>query len=51
MDIERRMRPVEYRPAFSEDSAAVSTTRFMIASTPSTPMEPKNVTNGLSPAL
>ena len=48
--IDRRMRPVEYRPAFSEDSAAVSTTMFMIASTPSTPIEPKKVTKGLSPA-
>ena len=50
MAIECRIRPVEYRPALSDDSAAVSTTMFMIASTPSTPIEPKNVTNGLTPA-
>ncbi len=47
--MECRMRPVEYRPALSEDSAAVSTTRFTNASTPSTPTWEKNVTNGLTP--
>ncbi len=47
--IECRMRPVEYSPAFSEDSAAVRTTRFTNASTPSTPTWEKNVTNGLTP--
>ena len=50
-DIDRSMRPVEYKPALSEDNAAVSTTRFMITSTPSTPIVAKKVTNGLSPAL
>jgi hypothetical protein len=50
MDMECRIRPVEYRPAFSEESAAVSTTRFMMASAPSTPIDPKNVTKGLTPA-
>src|SRR5690242_16493035 len=48
--IEWRIRPVEYRPALSDDSAAVSTTMFMIASTPVQPIDPKNVTNGLTPA-
>ena len=28
--IERRMRPVEYRPALRDESAAVSTTKFMM---------------------
>ena len=49
--IDRRMRPVEYSPAFRLENAAVSTTMFMIVPAPSTPIFEKNVTNGLSPAL
>jgi hypothetical protein len=51
IDIERRMRPVEYRPAFRLDSAAVSTTKFMMSPPTGTPMLEKNVTNGLVPCL
>src|SRR5690242_13350563 len=49
--IDRRMRPVEYRPALRLENAAVSTTMFMIVPAPSMPILLKNVTNGLSPAL
>ena len=41
---------MEYRPALSEDRAAVSTTMFMIASAPFQPIDSKKVTNGLTPA-
>jgi hypothetical protein len=51
IDIERRSRPVEYRPAFRLDWAAVSTTKFMMSPAAGTPMLAKNVTNGLVPAL
>ena len=51
MAIERRMRPVEYRPALRLEKAAVITTRFIIVPAPWTPILPKNVTKGLSPAL
>jgi hypothetical protein len=49
--MERRMRPVEYRPELSEDIAAVSTTRFMMPPAAGTPMLESTVTKGLSPAL
>src|SRR3954452_8815289 len=49
--IDRRMRPVEYSPALRLDSAAVSTTKFMMSPAAGTPMLEKNVTNGLVPAL
>ncbi|SKU92476.1 Uncharacterised protein [Mycobacteroides abscessus subsp. abscessus] len=51
MDIDRKMRPVLYRPAFRLDSAAVSTTKFMTSPAWGTPTLAKKVTNGLSPAL
>jgi hypothetical protein len=35
----------------SDESTAVSTTRFMTTSAPFTPIDPKKVTNGLSSAL
>ena len=44
-------RPVEYRPAFRLDSAAVRTTTFIRSPAPLKPILEKNVTNGLSPAL
>ncbi len=47
MAIERRMRPVEYRPEFSEDIAAVSTTRFITSPAAGTPIFDRTVTNGL----
>src|SRR5882757_2020282 len=47
IDIDRRMRPVEYRPAFRLENAAVSTTRFMIVPAPWMPSLAKKVTNGL----
>ena len=49
--IDRRIRPVEYSPAFRLDSAAVSTTRFIRLPAPAKPALEKNVTNGLTPAL
>ncbi len=49
--MERRMRPVEYRPELSEDMAAVRTTRFMMPPAAGTPMLESTVTKGLSPAL
>src|SRR5919108_2001797 len=49
--MERRMRPVEYRPELSEDMAAVITTRFMTPPAAGMPMLDSTVTNGLSPAL
>ena len=49
--IDRRIRPVEYNPALRLENAAVSTTTFMTVPAPSIPIFPKNVTNGLSPAL
>ncbi|SKY69871.1 Uncharacterised protein [Mycobacteroides abscessus subsp. abscessus] len=49
--MERRVRPVEYRPALRLDIAAVSTTRFMIPPAAGTPIFEKKVTNGLSSAL
>ena len=51
IDIDRRMRPVEYSPALRLDSAAVSTTKFMMSPAAGTPMVAKNVTNGLVPCL
>ena len=51
IDIDRRMRPVEYNPALRLDSAAVSTTKFMMSPAAGTPMLEKNVTNGLVPCL
>src|SRR3978361_1621756 len=48
MDMDRRIRPVEYRPALRLEKAAVSTTPFMIGPAPDTPILEKNVTNGLS---
>ena len=50
MAMECTIRPVEYRPALSEDSAAVITTSCMMGPMPSIPMELKNVTNGDSSA-
>ena len=49
--IDRRIRPVEYRPAFRLENAAVRTTTFMMVPAPLTPILEKNVTNGLSLAL
>ena len=49
--IERRMRPVEYSPAFRLDSAAVSTTSSSGCPPPARRAWEKKVTNGLSPAL
>ena len=51
IDIDRRMRPVEYRPALRLDNAAVSTTKFMMSPAAGTPMLEKSVTNGLVPCL
>ncbi len=50
MAIERRMRPVEYRPEFRLESAAVRTTRFITPAAYGTPIFDRTVTNGLSPA-
>ncbi len=50
IDIDRRMRPVEYNPALRLENAAVITTMFIIVPPPSMPILLKNVTNGLSPA-
>src|SRR6478609_1124089 len=47
--MERRMRPVEYRPELSEDMAAVSTTRFITPPAAGMPMLDRTVTKGLSP--
>src|SRR3990170_5040584 len=49
--IDRRMRPVEYSPAFRLENAAVRTTMFMMSPAPANPILEKNVTNGLSPPL
>src|ERR1700687_101412 len=49
--IDRKMRPVEYRPALRLDRAAVSTTKFMMSPAAGTPMLEKKVTNGLVPCL
>jgi hypothetical protein len=49
--IDRRMRPVEYSPALRLDSAAVSTTKFMMSPAAGTPIDAKKVTNGLVPCL
>src|ERR1700687_3923551 len=49
--IDRRMRPVEYRPALRLGRAAVGTTKFMMSPGAGTPMLEKNVTNGLVPCL
>ncbi len=38
--------PVEYRPAFSEEAAAVLTTSQIIGAVPSMPIASKKVTNG-----
>ena len=43
---ERRVRPVEYSPAFRDDSAAVSTTTWITSPACGMPMPEKNVTNG-----
>src|ERR1700692_1866425 len=50
-DIDRRIRPVEYSPAFRLENAAVRTTTFIMVPAPLTPILEKNVTNGLSLAL
>ncbi len=47
MAIERRMRPVEYRPEFRLERAAVRTTRFMMPAVPGMPSLSKTVTKGL----
>ncbi len=49
--MERRMRPVEYRPEFRDDIAAVSTTRFITPPAAGTPMLDSTVTKGVSPAV
>ena len=49
--IEWRIRPVEYRPAFSEEAAAVITTSCIIGAVPSMPIASKKVTNGDSASL
>src|SRR5689334_7577261 len=46
--MERRMRPVEYRPELSEDMAAVRTTRFITPPAAGMPMLDRTVTKGLS---
>lgn len=46
--IDRKVRPVAYRPAFRLDIAAVSTTRFMTSPACGIPIELITVTNGLS---
>ncbi len=43
---ERSVRPVAYSPAFSDDSAAVSTTTWITSPAWGMPMPEKNVTNG-----
>ena len=48
--IDRRMRPVEYRPELRLDIAAVSTTRFITPPAAGTPRRDSTVTKGLSPA-
>ena len=50
-DIDRRIRPVEYSPAFRLENAAVRTTRFISEPAPLKPILEKKVTNGLSPCL
>ncbi len=49
--IDRRMRPVEYSPAFRLESAAVRTTRFITLPAPLKPILEKKVTNGLTWSL
>ena len=49
--MECRMRPVEYRPAFSEEAAAVITTSCIIGAVPATPILSKKVTKGDSVSL
>ena len=44
--IERSVRPVAYRPALSEDRAAVRTTTCMMSPAWGTPMPEKNVVKG-----
>ena len=44
------MRPVEYRPEFNDDIAAVSTTRFITSPAAGTPIFDRTVTKGLSSA-
>src|SRR5271169_4341987 len=51
IDIDRRIRPVEYSPAFRLENAAVRTTMLMMVPAPLTPILEKNVTNGLALAL
>lgn len=48
--IERRIRPVQYRPEFRLERAAVSTTMFIMLPIYGIPSLEKNVTNGLCPA-
>src|ERR1700761_7872230 len=50
-DIDRRIRPVEYSPAFRLENAAVSTTTFIRDPAPVRPTFEKNVTNGVSCCL
>ena len=40
IDIDRRIRPVEYSPAFRLENAAVRTTTFMMVPAPLTPGAP-----------
>src|SRR3954471_15730501 len=47
--MERRMRPVEYRPELRDDMAAVRTTRFITPPAAGMPMLDRTVTKGLSP--
>ena len=49
--MERRMRPVEYRPELRDDMAAVRTTRFMTPPAAGMPMFDSTVTKGLWAAL
>lgn len=50
IDMERKIRPVQYNPELRLESAAVSTTIFMILPMYGTPSLEKKVTNGLCPA-
>src|ERR1700743_2891233 len=50
-DIDRRIRPVEYSPAFRLENAAGRTTTFISGPAPLKPSGEKKVTNGLSPFL
>jgi hypothetical protein len=50
IDMERRMRPVEYSPALRLEKAAVRTTMFITVPAPSMPILLKKVTKGLSAA-